>query len=121
MSAIESFLLEQGYSKEQVRMTLKDWKIEPIMHGAHQVGEIMMQNNEAHFAIDKTFRLKMGRGKLLNRYLKKLVDEHGFIVTKLFKGDENKRLIEFMGFRQINADDKTETFWLDEELLNARN
>jgi uncharacterized protein Yka (UPF0111/DUF47 family) len=121
MSIIETFLLEQGYSKEQVRLTLKAWKLTPMMKGDHQVGEIMMQNNEAHFALDHSFRLKMGRGKYFKQCLKNLVDEHGFIVTKLFKGDKNKRLIELMGFRQIAEDAKTETFWIDEELLNARN
>lgn len=52
--------------------------------------------------------------------LKHLVDEKGFVVTKLYHGDKNKRLIEFMGFTKINATPEYETFWLDEELLNAR-
>jgi hypothetical protein len=121
MSVIADYLHEQGFSREQVSLTLKDWKIEPIICNGHQVGEIMMQNNEVHFALEKDFRLKMGRGKWLKRYLNELVRQHDFLVTKLFHGDKNKRLIEFMGFRKISEDKSGETFWLDGETINASN
>jgi len=121
MSAIRESLIEQGFTREQIAATLRHWKIRPLVSNGAQVGEIMMQNNEVHFALNKEYRLKMGRHNLMRRTLRELVDEKGFLVTRLFKGDRHKRFVEFMGFRKIAEDAETETFWLDEELLNARN
>lgn len=120
MSAIYESLIEQGFTREQARLALIGWEIVPIMQGDKQVGEIMLRNNEAHFAISREHRMKTGRLDLISKTLDKLLETRPFIVTKLFLGDRNKKLIERIGFRRTHMDDKFEYYWLDEETRYAR-
>ncbi|HYN54414.1 MAG TPA: hypothetical protein VES38_06890 [Methylotenera sp.] len=122
MSLILDHLVEDhGFTLDEAKFSLIGWELRPMMQDKRQVGEIMIQNNEAHFALDKSFRKRMGRGKLFGRLLDDLLSEKGFIVTKLFINDKMKALIELMGFRKIRTDGEFDYFWLDEETRHARN
>ncbi|MBL8506264.1 MAG: hypothetical protein JNJ51_07900 [Methylobacillus glycogenes] len=115
MSAIaDSLVLEQGYTLEQVKLGLKDWDIQPIHVGGRQVGEIMLRNNELHVAIVKGERLRLGKCRLISDTLTKLLAEKGFLVTRLFKGDKHRRLIEGLGFVHTHSDEDTDYFWMNE-------
>lgn len=115
MSAIaDSLIQEQGYTLEQVKLGLKDWEIKAIHVGGRQVGEIMLRNNELHVAIVKGERLKLGKCKLIADTLNELIAEKGFLVTRLFKGDKHRRLIEGLGFEYTHSDDEADYFWMNE-------
>jgi hypothetical protein len=122
MSVIVRHLVEDhGFTMEEAKFSLIGWEIRPMMKDATQVGEIMIQNNEMHFALEKSFRKRMGRGKFFKELLEKLLAEKGFIVTKLFVNDSMKPLIELMGFKKIRSDGEFDYFWFDEETKHARN
>lgn len=120
MSEIKDYLVEQGYKLEQVKAALSLWKVEPLMFGDKQIGETMMQNNEIHFVLNSQFRKVIGRKQMMNSVVDALIDKHGFLVTKLFKQDKQKKLIELFGFRKTHQDDSLEYFWLDKETKNDR-
>lgn len=117
---LDSLINEEGYTLEQAKLGLANWKIEPLMFRGTQIGEIMFQNNEAHFAIDKQYRLKIGRKEMLNEVVNGLLDKREFLVTKLYKNDKVKRLVELFGFRKTHEDANYEYFWLDKETRNDR-
>jgi hypothetical protein len=118
---IEHLIKDHGFTLEEAKFSLIGWEIRPMMRDETQVGEIMIQNNEMHFALDKSFRKRMGRGKYFNRLLDELLKEKGFIVTKLWVNDKMTKLIELMGFKKIRTDGEFNYFWLDEETRHARN
>jgi len=74
-----------------------------------------VQNNEVHMALYPTERNKSGRRGLLYRYVNQLLDEKGFLVTRLFKGDKYKRKIEAIGFKLTHSDTQFDYFWLNKE------
>lgn len=115
MTAIaESLEREQGYTKEQVRVGLAGWELRPIFVAGRQVGEIMLRNNEVHVALLKGERLRLGKCRLIEETLKGLIADRGFLVTRLFKGDKHRRLIEGIGFQYTHSDDETDYFWMNE-------
>jgi hypothetical protein len=116
MGAILDHLVrEVGLTLAEAKDELVNWEIRPIESQGKQVGELMIQNNEVHFALNKEFRRRMGRGKLMRSVVDGLVREKGFIVTKLFPHDPLQRLIERMGFRKTHSDSSFQYFWLDKE------
>jgi uncharacterized protein YacL (UPF0231 family) len=113
---------DHGFTMDEAKFSLIGWEIRPMLNGDTQVGEIMIQNNEMHFALHESFRKRMGRGKLFKRLLNELAREKGFIVTKLNANDKKmKPLLELMGFKQINTDHEYDYFWYDEEIKDDRN
>ena len=115
---LDNLVQDHGVTVEQAKIALKNWRIEPLMFRGKQIGEIMFQNNEAHFAIDTQHRLKIGRKQMMNEVLDDLLSKHEFLVTKLFKHDKTKRLIELFGFMKTHEDNNYEYFWLDKETQN---
>ena len=117
---LEHLTKEQGFTLAEAKEALRQWQIIPIEQGDKQVGEIMIQQNEVHFALEKGSRLKLGRRKLMKDALDNLLASRDFLVTKLYKGDKFKSLIEFMGFRKTHEAAGVEYFWLDKETRNDR-
>lgn len=115
---LDSLVKEQGYTLEQAKLGLTLWKIEPLMFRGAQIGEIMFQNNEAHFAIDEQYRRKIGRKEMMNEVIDSLLEKREFLVTKLYKNDKVKSLVELFGFRKTHEDANYEYFWLDKETRN---
>lgn len=115
MSVIQDYLVSQGYTLEQVKAALTQWKVEPLVYNGKQIGETMMQNNEIHFALNSEFRNVIGRKQMMLSVVDALIEKHGFLVTKLFKQDKQKKLVEKFGFKKTHEDDKYEYFWLDKE------
>jgi hypothetical protein len=119
MNLIEEHLVkDRGATLEQAKIALQGWEIKPIIWRGQQVGELMLRQNEVHIALRPDARLKLGRRTLMKEQLDQLLETRDFLVTKLFKGDRYKRLIEFMGFRKIDEKGNVEHFWLDKETRN---
>jgi hypothetical protein len=96
------------------KLVLKDWEIKPIKHNGKKVGEYMLQNNEVHFALEESARLKLGRKELIKSTLQELLSGREFLVTKLFKDDnKSRKLIEFFGFVHTHSDEKFDYFWMN--------
>jgi hypothetical protein len=112
---LDHFIKDHGLTMAQAKAALQPWTVSPIEYQGKQVGELMMQNNEVHFALNEDFRKVMGRGKLLRKVLDDLLEEYGFVVTRLFINDRYKPLIERMGFKETHADASYQYFWLDKE------
>lgn len=117
---LDNLIKDHGVTLEQAKLALSKWKIEPLMFRDKQIGEIMFQNHEAHFAIDEQYRLKIGRKQMMTEVVDDLLSKHDFLVTKLFKHDKTKRLIELFGFKKTHEDNQYEYFWLDKETRNDR-
>lgn len=116
MGAIMDHLVhERGESEKKVLKALKGWDIRPIIHNGVQIGEMMVKNNEVHFALDEEHRLTMGRVKLLRKVFAELFDEFDFLITKMFKGDPYTPLVESFGFQKIKEDDTFDLFWMNKE------
>jgi hypothetical protein len=112
---LEHLIKDHGATMAEAKAALKPWVIKPLMQDGKQVGEFMMLNNEIHFALDATQRLKIGRHNLIKLIVKELLAEHEFLVTRLFKNDKLKKFIEMMGFKKTHEDAKYDYFWLDQE------
>lgn len=111
-----SLVKENGVNPEVANAVLSEWDIKPIIYQGVEVGEYMMQKKEIHFAINEDRRLKLGRRGLIKKVLSELLEEHDFLVTKLFKNmKKDRRLIEFFGFRHTHSDAEFDYFWLDKE------
>lgn len=122
MSAILDHLTQDhGATLAEAKAALRDWRIQPLMWRGRQVGELMLKHNEVHIALDAPYRLQMGRRTLISTVLDDLLARHEFLVTRLFKRDKLKPLLEFMGFREIRTDEHYHYFWLDKETRHARN
>lgn len=121
MSIIFEHLIEDHHATPvEAKLALRAWEIKPIEHNGEIVGEVMMQNNEVHFALAKHKRKKMGRVQLMKKVLGDLLSTREFLVTRLFKNDEaSKKLIEFFGFKQIKEDAEFNYFWLDKEICKC--
>lgn len=121
MKEIQDYLInEERLSMEQVKLALLKWKVEPLIYRGVQIGETMMQNNEIHFALNKQFRKIVGRKEMMHEVVNALIDKHGFLVTKLYKKDKYKKLIELFGFKKTHEDELHEYFWLDKDTKNDR-
>lgn len=116
---LEHLIKDHGATMAQAKAALRDWNIEPLEYRGKQVGELMRKENEVHFALSVDNRLKLGRVRLMRETLQKLLEQHGFLVTRMFKGDKFIALVRFMGFRKTHDDAKFEYYWLDKETLNA--
>jgi hypothetical protein len=117
MGAILDHLIQDhGASLAQAKAVLKVWELRPIEQNGEVVGELMLQENEVHFALDQRFRKRMGRGKLLRKVLDGLLAEKVFLVTRLFKHDKGgDTLVRFMGFRLTHEDARFRYYWMDKD------
>jgi len=112
---LDHLIKDHGATLEQAKMALKDWQIKPMMFNGAEVGEYMMNNNEIHFVINPDVRLKLGKRQLMKAFFTEVFSNYQFLVTKIFKNDKQKKLIEFFGFEQTHEDSQYEYFWLDKE------
>lgn len=110
---LDYFVNEQGLTMEQAKIALKEWEIRPLEYSGKKVGELMIKNNEVHFAMCKDARLVLGRGHLLKDTLNKLLEEKKFLVTRLFKHDKMKKAVLFMGFSKTHSDETYDYFWIN--------
>lgn len=115
MSVIYRHLVDEaGFSPEQAKSALAPWEIRNLEMAGEKVGEIMLLNNEVHFAIDHSHRGILGRIHLLRDVLTGLLKEKKFLVTRLAPNDKCRPLIEAFGFTHVNSDDDYEYFWMNE-------
>lgn len=116
MGAILDHLMkDHGATMAEAKAALAKWEIRPIVANGVQVGEIMLQHNEVHMALDKQHRHKSGRRGLLYSYIKDLLKEKGFLVTRLFKGDKYRNKLERLGFTCTHSDNNYDYLWLNAE------
>lgn len=116
MSAILDHLMNDHHATmAEAKAALMGWDIIPIEDKGIKVGEVMVMNNEVHMALYPSERNKAGRRGLLFKYVNKLLDEKGFLVTRLFKGDTYKRKIEMIGFKFTHSDNEFDYYWLNKE------
>lgn len=121
MKEIQNYLVnEEHITLEQAKLALTQWSVEPLMFRDVQIGEVMLQNNEIHFALNKDYRKVIGRKTMMHEVVNALIDKHGFLVTRLYKNDKSKKLIEFFGFKKTHEDKQHEYFWLDKDTKNDR-
>lgn len=121
MKELQDYLVhEENITLEQAKLALSKWNIEPLMYRDVQIGEVMMQNNEIHFALNKNFRMIMGRKTMMHEVVDALIDKHEFLITRLFKNDKHKKLVELFGFKKTHEDEQHEYFWLDKDTKNDR-
>lgn len=107
---------DQGASLAEAKAALKGWELRPFA-----LGELMLKENEVHFALDKSKRRVLGRLGVLEQVTKELLAEKKFLVTRLFKHDKHRRReIEFMGFRHTHSDEQYDYFWMDEPFERTR-
>lgn len=116
MSVIYRHLVDDaGFTPEQAKAALGPWDIRDITDRGLKVGEVMLLNNEVHFALIESYRNRLGRVQLLRNTLTKLLAEKKYLVTKLAHNDKSKSLIEAFGFTKVKVDDEYEYFWMNEE------
>lgn len=112
---LEHLIKEQGATMEQAKLALQGWEIRPIEFNGIKIGEIMLKENEVHMALDKTERNKLGRRGVLKKYIKELLEEKKFLVTRLFKHDKYIKKIQNIGFTLTHSDNDYHYFWLNDE------
>lgn len=117
---LEHLMSDHGASMAEAKAALKPWTIEPILRNGEQVGEIMLQENEIHFAIDKSWRGLLGRRQTLKETLDRVLATREFLVTRLFLGDKLDKAVRFMGFEYTHSDSEYQYYWMDKESRNAR-
>lgn len=116
MGAILNHLIkDHGATMQEAKFALAKWDIRPIESNGVEVGQIMLQQNEIHVALEPSFRKQVGRHNLLKNTIDSLLDEKGFLVTKLDKKSAYKKQIMRMGFVQTREDAEYEYFWLNKK------
>lgn len=119
MGAILDHLIkEHGATMAEAKAALSGWELRPIENNGVVIGEIMLSENEVHMALNYSEQKKTGRRGLLYKYINALLDEKGFLVTRLFKGDPYKRKIERLGFTLTHSDSSYDYFWMNAKPLN---
>jgi hypothetical protein len=119
---LEHLVKEQGFTIEQAKYALMGWELRPIKRGGLQMGELMIKNNEVHFALKEDARRVMGRVQLLRRVLGELLEEKGFIVTKLYPHSKEAALVKAFGFTKTSSDGTYDYYWMDKgDLIGRRN
>ncbi len=116
MAAILDHLInDHGATMQEAKAALANWEIRPIESNGVEVGQIMLQKNEVHVALNPSFRMQIGRHNLLKNTIDSLLDEKGFLVTKLDKNSAYKKQIMRMGFVRTKEDADYEYFWLNKK------
>lgn len=119
---LEHLIKDHGITMEQAKIALKGWDIRPIEKKGVQMGELMIKNNEVHFALNHEFRKRMGRVQLLKKVLDDLLREKTFIVTKLYPHSAEVPLIKAFGFTKTSSDGTYDYYWLnDGDQIGKRN
>lgn len=111
---LEHLIKDHGATLEQAKVALAKWNIQPLEVDGKQIGEYMTQNNEIHIALLPEYRKLLGRKHLIKTCFKQVLTGKEFLVTRLFKHDKQRRLVEFLGFKHTHSDAKYDYFWLDE-------
>jgi hypothetical protein len=115
MSAIlEHLVKDVGVTVEQAKAAMAAWEIRPMVFRGVQVGELMIKNNEVHFALNPECRKVMGRKQLMFEVVTSLLSEKKFLVTRLFKNAKEAALVEAFGFAKIRSDDNYDYYWMNE-------
>lgn len=116
MAAILDHLInDHSATIQEAKVALAKWEIRPIESNGVEVGQIMLQQNEIHVALDPSFRKQIGRHHLLKNTIDSLLEEKGFLVTKLDKKSVYKKQIMRMGFVQTREDADYDYFWLNKK------
>jgi hypothetical protein len=116
---LDHLIKGHGVTMEQAKLALQPWQVFEMQVNGRVIGEYMIQNNEIHFALNDESKGIIGRKGWIKSVLPQLIEGRDFLVTKLFIGDKQKRLIEFFGFRHTHSDAKYDYFWLDRETMKC--
>lgn len=113
---LQHLMEDHGASMAEAKAALQKWEIRQFA-----LGELMLMENEVHFALHKDKRRVLGRLDELERVTTELLAEKGFLVTRLFKHDKpRRREVEFMGFKWTHADSDYDYFWMDQPFRRKR-
>lgn len=117
---LEHLIKDHGASMAEAKMALTAWQIEPITRNGQPIGELMLRENEVHFALDAPYRKVLGRKDLMRDTLDRLFETRDFLVTRLFKHDKLNTLVLFMGFEHTHSDQMYNYYWMNKESRNDR-
>lgn len=91
------------------------WECIPVLRRDCRVADLMRKGTEIHL------RPLVPKGSFwfnrsgLQKYLKPLLTEYGFVTTRTFKGDdETHRWLARLGFTQTESDDSFDYFMMTE-------
>jgi len=117
MQTILNHLIKEHHiERDRALKAVEGWDFIDMELNGVKYGELMVQNNEVHFALVEDKRLKLGKKQLMKSVFNDLFKDRDFLVTALFKGDKKRtKLIEFFGFTKTHSDDQRNYFWLNKE------
>lgn len=90
------------------------WDTIPIQstNGTHY-GDVMIQGNEVHIAIDAKHRRRVWSRRIIRSFLGDLLADKHFLTTRSKVGDDTEAFIQRLGFTKTNEDATFRYWWLD--------
>jgi hypothetical protein len=89
------------------------WTTRPIVVDGVRYGDVMMQGNEIHVAVDPEHRRRDWSRRIARTFFTELLDEFKFLVTRSIPGDDTEPFIRRLGFVQTNEDSQFRYWWLN--------
>ena len=89
------------------------WTEVPHLLEGQRAARLLRKGTEVHFEIDPAFRHRVIRKQVTRDFLRPVLDEEGFLTTKMFAGDKvNRKFVERIGFRHTWTDGTFDYFML---------
>jgi hypothetical protein len=89
------------------------WETRAILIDGVYYGDVMLQGNEIHVAIDPKHRRRSWSRRLVQTFFLPLLAEKKFLTTRSMIGDDTEPFIRRLGFVQTNEDDRYRYWWCD--------
>lgn len=114
---LEHLVEDEGLTMEQASEVLAPWEMIPYIDERRgHMATLIKRNKEVHFAIYRKHRHRgQVTAKRIREFLKPILDENIFLVTKVGK-DEDTRFVEHLGFEPLGVtiDGAIRTYILNE-------
>lgn len=89
------------------------WETRPIRVGGTYYGDVMLQGNEIHVAIDPKHRRRSWSRRVVRAFFLPLLEEKKFLTTRSVPNDSTEPFIRRLGFVQTNEDANFRYWWCD--------
>lgn len=113
---LREHLRESRVPEAQIAAGMAQWTLSPIHIGGQVAAVILQRGSEVHVVAAPEFRDKgyMSRARI-RKVLGDVLSEHGYVTTRIGKGDGTNRLfIDRLGFRPTWSDEQFTYFMLTE-------
>ena len=100
---------DEGLSYPDASKMLLDWELIPCIFNDTHMATLLKRGAEVHFAIYKQYQKRYMTARRLRAFLLPILEQEGFLITKLGVGDKTERFVTRLGFGPIGVDPITQS------------